>query len=193
MANYYTRTGFGQVEPNHLSAQRTAQIYAQYPAAANIEILENGQFVKYDAATQECNFSGIGEWMMVFNEVKLYDTWRESYKDFAMQKVNYTPGSNDITHNSLGPFKGQMTPRVIKTNVGDIWTTNALVAGNTSGKAVFTSETIDWDTLKAGDTFVIDASNGFLKPGTSDEFMVQVVKVYTMADGQQAVKVMRVK
>ena len=39
MANY-TRTGFGQVEPNHLSAQRTAQIYAQLPAAADIEILE---------------------------------------------------------------------------------------------------------------------------------------------------------
>ena len=26
------RIGFGQVEPNHLSAQRTAQIYAQLPA-----------------------------------------------------------------------------------------------------------------------------------------------------------------
>ena len=39
--------GYGQVEPNHLSAQRTAQIYAQLPAAANIDVLisqvqENG-------------------------------------------------------------------------------------------------------------------------------------------------------
>ena len=42
------RIGFGQVEPNHLSAQRTAQIYAQLPAhtktaektADTIEILE---------------------------------------------------------------------------------------------------------------------------------------------------------
>ena len=44
------RIGFGQVEPNHLSAQRTAQIYAQLPAKSDIDILENGQYVKYDYA-----------------------------------------------------------------------------------------------------------------------------------------------
>ena len=44
----YVEFGYGQVEPNHLSAQRTGQIYAQLPAAANIDVLQNGQFVKYD-------------------------------------------------------------------------------------------------------------------------------------------------
>ena len=44
------RKGFGQVEPNHLSAQRTGQIYAQLPADEAMEILENGQYVKYDYA-----------------------------------------------------------------------------------------------------------------------------------------------
>ena len=57
------RIGFGQVEPNHLSAQRTAQIYAQLPAADDIEVLENGQYVKYDYANGEVNFTGAGEWM----------------------------------------------------------------------------------------------------------------------------------
>ena len=115
------RIGFGQVEPNHLSAQRTSQIYAQLPAASSINVLENGQYVKYDYANGEVNFTGKGEWMMVFNEVKLYDDrWRETYKDFAMIKENYTEGSNTITHDGLGPFKGQMTPREIKTNIGDI-------------------------------------------------------------------------
>lgn len=189
------RIGFGQVEPNHLSAQRTAQIYAQLPAADSINILENGQFVKYDYANSnggECNFTGKGEWMMVFNEVKLYDDfWRESYKDFAMKKENYTPGSNDITHNSLGPLRGQMVPRVIKINVGDIWTTNALSKGNTSGKAEIDTG-IEADGL-LGETLKIDGSTGFLVKGTDDNFEVQVVKVYTMADGQQAVKVMRIK
>ena len=189
MANY-TRTGFGQVEPNHLSAQRTAQIYAQLPAAASIDILENGQFVKYDYANKECNFSGKGQWMMVFNEVKLYDEWRESYKDFAMVKENYTPGSDDITHNGLGPLKGQMVPRVIKINVGDIWTTNTLFAGNTSGKAVVTQE-VDLSTL-VGQSLKVNGE-GFLEQGTDDEFELQVVKAYTMADGQPAVKVMRIK
>ena len=189
MANY-TRTGFGQVEPNHLSAQRTAQIYAQLPAAADIEILENGQFVKYDYANNECNFTGEGEWMMVFNEVKLYDDfWRESYKDFAMKKENYTPGSNDITHNSLGPFKGQMVPRVIKTNVGDIYTTNCLFQGNTSGKAVVTETMPEVGNLM-GPT---EASNGFLVKDGNEGVQFQVVKVYTMADGQPAVKLMRIK
>ncbi len=32
-----TRIGYGQVEPNHLSAQRTAQIYAQLPANKSVE------------------------------------------------------------------------------------------------------------------------------------------------------------
>ena len=35
------------------------------------------------------DLEGKGEWMLVFNEVKLYDTARETYKDFAMKKVDY--------------------------------------------------------------------------------------------------------
>lgn len=186
------RVGFGQVEPNHLSAQRTAQIYAQLPAKDDIDILENGQYVKYDYAKGVVDFDGPGEWMMVFNEVKLYDDrWRESYKDFAMIKEHYTPGS-DITHEGIGPFKGQMTPRVIKTNVGDIYTTNAVGAGNTSGKAEYAG--IDLDL---GDKLVVNATDGFLKKADGDvanvDMVWQVVKVYTMPDGQPAVKVMRIK
>ena len=63
-----SRKGFGQVEPNHLSAQRTGQIYAQLPAAADYNVLENGQFVKYDYANGEVNKTGAGEWMLVLND-----------------------------------------------------------------------------------------------------------------------------
>ena len=120
------RKGFGQVEPNHLSAQKTGRIWAQLPAdnavfgtgstpAAQAEtaILENGQFVKYDYATNKVNLSGDGAWVMVFNEVKLYDE-RDSYKDFAMIKKNYVGG--------------EIYPRLFKTNVGDIYTTNCVGA-----------------------------------------------------------------
>lgn len=184
-----SRKGFGQVEPNHLSAQRTAQIYAQLPAEDSIEILENGQFVKYDYAKGVVDFTGEGEWMMVFNEVKLYDDrWRESYKDFAMIKSNYTPGS-DITHEGIGPFKGQMTPRVIKTNIGDIYTTNAVGAGNTDGKADYAGI-----ALEVGDVVgPTQASNGFPVKDGDEGVQFQVVKVYTMPDGQPAVKLMRIK
>ena len=179
------RIGFGQVEPNHLSAQRTSQIYAQLPANAEITQLENGQFVKYDYANGEVNFSGKGEWMLVFNEVKLYDGWRESYKDFAMLVDNYTPGSN-ITHDGLGPFKGQMVPRVFKTNIGDIYTTNCLEKAGAKGV-----ETTMTD-VEVGDVLKINA-DGFLAANGTSDMEFEVVKVYTMPDGQDGVKVMRIK
>lgn len=84
----YVEMGYAQLEPNHLSAQRNGQIYAQLPAAASIDVLEQGQFVKYDYAEGEVNFTGAGEWMLVYNEIKLY---REHQLDceFAMVKGNY--------------------------------------------------------------------------------------------------------
>lgn len=84
----YVEVGYAQVEPNHLSAQRTGQIYAQLPADSAIEVLEQGQFVKYDYANGLVNFTGEGEWMLVYNETKLY---REHQWDceFAMLKDNY--------------------------------------------------------------------------------------------------------
>lgn len=188
------RVGYGQVEPNHLSAQRTGQIYAQLPAKNDINLLENGQFVKYNYADGVVDFEGEGEWMLVLNEVKLYDApWRESYKDFAMIKDNYTPGSDSITHDGLGPFKGQMVPRLFKTNIGDIFTTNCLEKANTSGKAEVTST-----DLVVGDVVAPTKTNGYLKKSdsgtTTDDTVMkwQVVKLTTMPDGQAAVKLMRI-
>lgn len=167
------RLGFGQVEPNHLSAQRTGQIYAQLPAASNIKVLENGEFVKYDYANNEVNKNGeYGEWMLVFNEVKLYDGYRETYKDFA-QKV---ADSSD----------GKIYPRVFKTNVGDIYTTNMLEKASASRDA----ET-ELEELAAGDVLGINA-NGYLKKDENSDIKFKVVKVYTMADGQDAVKIQRI-
>lgn len=188
------RVGFGQVEANHLSAQRTGQIYAQLPAKNDINLLENGQFVKYNYADGVVDFEGEGEWMLVYNEVKLYDApWRESYKDFAMIKDNYTPGSDSITHDGLGPFKGQMTPRLFKTNIGDIFTTNCLEKANTSGKAE-----VALTDLTVGDVVAPTKTNGYLKKSdsgtTTDDTVMkwQVVKLTTMPDGQAAVKLMRI-
>mgnify|MGYP003292595007 CR=1 FL=1 len=164
MALTIKRNGFGQVEPNHLSAQRTGQIYAQLPANKDIEVLENGMFAKYDYAKNEVNFDGEGEFMLVLNEVKLYDTLRETYKDFAMEKKNY--------------LNGEMVPRLFKTNVGDIFTTNMIA-----------EESVDVETK------LTPNANGILSTeGAADAEMIwKVVKVYTLADGQDAVKVQRIK
>ena len=161
----FKKVGYGQVEPNHLSAQRTAQIYAQLPADSSIAVLENGQYVKYDYKEGKCDFSGAGEWMMVFNEVKLYDDrWRESYKDFAMKKENYTDE--------------EMTPRVIKTNIGDIYTTNCVKDGDINVG----------DILTPGATGILEVK----AVPTATDMQWQVVKIYTLADGQPAVKIMRI-
>ena len=161
------KQGFGQLEPNHLSAQRNGQIYAQLPCESSIEVLQNAQFVKYDYAKGKVSFTGAGEWMLVFNEVKLYDP-RHSYKDFALQKKNCVGG--------------EMVPRVMKTMVGDIFTTNLVDAKEKD------------TTLAVGDKLVVGESTGILEysaaPGAG--MVWQVAKVYTMADGQPAVKIQRI-
>lgn len=160
-ANFVER-GYGQVEPNHLSAQRTGQIYAQLPAVADITVLENGQFVKYNPKAGVVDFAGAGEWMLVFNEVKVYED-HEGDQDFAMVKDAY-----------LG---GTIVPRVFKTNVGDMYTTNCV---NLEGEP------------SLGDVLTPDATNGILKVGTGD-MEWEIVKIYTLPDRQKAVKVMRIK
>lgn len=188
------RRGYGIVEPNHLSAQRTGQIYAQLPAKDDITLLENGQFVKYNYADGVVDFEGEGEWMLVFNEIKLYNGLRDNLKDFAMIKDNYTPGSDTITHQGLGPFKGQMVPRVFKTNIGDIFTTNTFDLAAT-GKDAVTS----MGELAVGDIVAPIKTTGYLTKDsdsgvTADSAAMkwQVVKVYTMPDGQPGVKLMRI-
>ena len=264
----YPEVGFGQVEPNHLSAQYTGQIYAQLPADPSIEVLEQGQFVKYDYAKGLVNFEGAGEWMLVYNEIKLYRDFQRDC-EFAMLKGNYQArvyspldgevaqevygptrflqGKREAYNNATGAFEPlsgvelvyneeakkwevagsenpapdysvaskvydyyemddvnnpeitdevskrlfmklrdykekmmpadtTMVPRVFKTNVGDIMTTNMINA--------------DRDTLKVGDVLtpgakgILEVAEGAMK--------WQVVKVYTMPDHQKGVKIMRI-
>ena len=213
----FVERGYGQVEPNHLSAQRTGQIYAQLPAAADIEMLENGQFVKYDYAKGLVNFEGEGEWMLVYNEVKVYRDFLGD-QDFAMIRDNYnarvyspidgeklvegqsrfygegedresiiTPADPYELNYTMDPFKlsryeapkmmpekTKMVPRVFKTNVGDIYTTNCVNA----------------DALAVGDVLTPGA-DGYLAVGEG-AMKWQVVKVYDLADRQRAVKLMRI-
>ena len=220
----YVDYGYAQVEPNLLSAQRTGQIYAQLPANAEIDVLENGQFVKYDYANGEVNFTGAGEWMLVFNEIKLYRDGQDDC-EFAMVKGNYkarvySPSTGDLaevkdeegnymyardyrdivapadpysldavadpfriyTQNevALMPEGTTMVPRVLKTNIGDIYTTNAIALNSVEVEDVLTPST------KEGE-------KGFLTTAGEDATMKwQVVKVYTMPDGQKGAKIMRI-
>lgn len=187
------RKGYGQVEPNHLSGIVTGQIYAQLPAKANtaasgqpsnaITQLEQGQFAKYDYAAGEVNFTGDGEFMLVYNEEKLYDERKQHHKDFVYKVEDFTDG--------------KIYPRLIRTYVGDIMTTNTFEA-NTSDTAETTGVTINEGNYLAPGT------TGFLEVITSSGSAAsslsgvtgmawKVVKIYTMPDGQQGVKIQRVQ
>lgn len=170
--------GYAQVEPNHLSAQRTGAIYAQLPCKSDIEVLENGQFVKYDYPEGVVDFTGKGEWMLVFNEVKVYHD-RDTDADFAMKKSNYIARVYGAD-NSFMPENTNMVPRVFKTEIGDIFTTNAV-----QNKI---------EELKKGDTLTV-GEDGFLKKteGASEGMIWQVAKIYNLGDLQPAVKVQRIQ
>ena len=235
----FVEFGYGQLEPNHLSAQRTGQIYAQLPANKAIKVLEQGQFVKSDYAAEnggEVNFTGLGEWMLVYNEVKLYRD-EQVECEFALVADNfnarlYSPldweqpqnydkqsryyngvdadGNDSITlgdktykfddvtagpdyyemNQTEDPFHfisepkarkmstetSSMIPRVYKTNVGDIITTN----------------TIAETELALGDILSPRAADGLLSKSGDESMKWQVVRVYTMPDHQKGVKLMRI-
>lgn len=218
--------GYGQVEPNHLSAQATKEVYAQLPAKKEIQILENGQFAKYDYAKEVVDFDGPGEWLLVWNEIKLY---RDNQMDceFAMirddyQARVYSPADSenakqpyqaryyngidaeknpidDVTaapdmyelhynenpfvnlgkyHEKMMPEAGSsMVPRLMKTHIGDIFTTNMIAD----------------EDVSVEDRLSPRAADGILSKSGDGSIVWQVVKVYTMPDGQPGVKLMRIK
>ena len=333
----YVEFGYGQVEPNHLSAQRTGQIYAQLPAAPAIDILEQGQFVKYDYAADVAgqngigngiglvDFTGEGEWMLVYNEIKLYRDHPDGTKqwdcEFAMLKDDYqariyspydyenaeleykdwhrlngvdekgntglpvkqyvsldiegqtvtingtryavteatipaqgTEGEDDykpaytakvfsygnkqyeldengtskeqveVTYpyddvtkdvediyewgwtndpwRRLGIYRERkmptgtsMVPRVFKTNVGDIFTTNMIQLAKNANTGEFTETLSVGDKLYVGDKGILcktKKTTANANGAVSGDMVWQVVKVYTMPDNQRGIKVMRI-
>lgn len=195
MATAIDRIGYGQVEPNHLSAQKTGQIYAQLPAMSDattaITHLEQGQFLKYNYAAGRASLDGDGEWMLVYCEEKLYDPRRQMHKDFCLDVAT----TRTFAGRSIGGFGEQeyIYPRLLKTNIGDIYTTNTF-----AGPAAGPDAAVTGLSLTAGTDYLeVDSTTGYLKKaaslanGTAPVF--QVVKEYTMPDGQPGVKIMRVK
>ena len=205
----FTRNGYGQVEPNQLSAQKTGQIYASLPLASDVDILQNGEFMYYDYKSGTVTANGKGEPMLVFNEVKLYEPfWQTSYKDFAMIRVgdNYvtsrlaTAGYGDgaetegvaSAHSDwqAGYRMDGIAPRLFKTNVGDIFTTNMVETGDEitySQGDTLKLKKVAKAADKTGNTLVLS------KTGDIDALEFVVAKVYTMPDGQQGLKLQRIK
>ena len=112
--------------------------------------------------------------MLVYCEEKLYDERQQHHKDFVLKASDFSDG--------------EIYPRLLKTNVGDIYTTNTFGA-NTSNTAKVNGISVD-----VGNYLTV-GNDGFLALGTSASAapLFQVVKVYTMPDDQPGVKIQRVK
>lgn len=202
-----TRKGYGQVERQHMAAPHNGQIYAQLPAldaSGNpITQLENGQFLKYDYAHGKATTSGDIEWFLVYNEEKLYDERRQNHKDFAMK--------------ASAMSDGKIYPRLLRTFVGDIFTTNTFRTAETgSGDSAVPAATVSGPDQEitipdlAEASYVVIDNDGWLvgtnsKPNTGIVFQVVphftqmnlgagVTKPeYTLPDGQWAVKLQRIQ
>ena len=145
---------------------------------------------------------------LVYQEIKIYEDWL-SYKDFAMIRVgdNYVTNNPAIgrltSANTDGTVYGDgaetegasidhsdyqagyrmdgIAPRLVKTNVGDVYTTNMVdEEGTYTVGTVLTLKKTDRNTL-------VLSPNGDI---TSVKFIV--VKDYTMPDGQRGLKLQRI-
>ena len=210
----FKRIGYGQVEPNQLSGIKTGQIFASLPLAKNVNVIQNGEFMYYDYVSGTVSAedsTSVAEPMLVYNEIKIYEPWL-SYKDFAMIRVgdNYVTSNAAVgrvtsanvdgtvygdgattegaeinpAHTEYGYRMDGIAPRLIKTNVGDIFTTNMVATGDN-----VTYSKGDILKLKKTDRNTLELD----KEGNIDTVAFAVVKVYTMPDGQPGLKVQRVK
>lgn len=249
----FKRIGFGQVEPNQLSAIKTGQIYASLPLDPTVDVLENGQFMYYNYARKMVTADGstgdggnaapMAEPYLVYNEIKIYEDWL-SYKDFAMIRVgdNYvtnnpmvgrlTSQNTDIDANkpygtiygggadTIGAPVGTPTsfgeitiipaypgatvghteypyrmdgiaPRLLKTNIGDIFTTNTLKEQETEYEEgdIVTPKPLQYPIDAQTPKYTVLEFDKATKETT---MLFVIVKKYTMPDGQRGYKVQRI-
>lgn len=224
----FKRIGFGQVEPNQLSAQKTGQIYASLPLDENVKVLQNGEFMYYDYSTGKVTAEpGVEgqEPMLVFNEIKIYDN-RFNLKDFAIIRTGkdsyvtnpsviglsyqenygwtadqetYGDGSNNVKvdpnpkHSSYqdGYSLDGIAPRLFKTNIGDVYTTNMVITSTPEQDVTYNVK----DILTLKKVTKADGTKTLVlaKDGEINTIKFVVAKVYTMPDGQQGLKIQRIQ
>lgn len=194
-----SKNGYGQVEPNHLAAQRTGQIYAQLGVSSAAlttasNIIQNGMFMDYNYASASVDTPVVGGsalTMLVMNEVRLYADFLTP-KDYAMiasgtSNVNIGLAPEAVT-TTAGTTSTTTTvyPRLYKIQVGDIITTNLVAAEGTGSFGDYT----------VGDQLIVHPHGGgmlVLSTSTTATVAFKVVSKTTTPDLQNALKLQCVK
>lgn len=163
--------------------------------------------------------------MIVLNEIKIYEDYLAN-KDFAMIRVgdNYTTNPAAIGRITTAPVDGKSTyqdgsltvgvnadpahteygyrmdgiaPRLCKTNIGDIYTTNMVYAeSDYELGTILGLKKVDTVVTPVGATATVTQSTLQLCPEADADYKMikfQVVKDYTMPDGQRGLKVQRIQ
>ena len=197
------RIGYGQVERQHMAAPHNGQIYAQLPAldadGKPITQLENGQFLKYDYANGKAwvgTASDGKEWFLVYNEEKLYDERYQNHRHFAMKASDMSDGT--------------IYPRLLRTFVGDIFTTNTFkgpkgTVKDKEGKIDDIPDLAIGDYVTIGNDGWLTGAGKTMPTGTGIVFQVvphftqmnlptgTTAPDYTLPDKQWAVKLQRIR
>lgn len=177
----FAKKGYGQVEPNRLSAQKGGLIPSQLPYGVLDDsdnyiagsTLENGHFCVYNEAigwAVDANTSSdvADSIMLVFCEEKRYDerdASRSTFKLDASKAIN-----------------GKIYPRLLPMQVGDAYTTNYLDISSYTG-----------DNIVKQYLTIVDGIPKWVLSKPNTGFTLQVVKNTTLPDGQVGFKLMRVQ
>lgn len=163
------KIGYGQVEPNRLSAQQTKSVFGQLPLAAAVAVAENGMALVYDEVAKEVRFPKAGEIAQLhMSEIILNDDRLQADSDFAV--INSAATKMQVAMSGY--------PRLYGLSVGDKFTTNVYEAASES-------------TVVAAGTLYTAGTNGYWVPlaeGAQTGIVLSVVKETTMPDGQKALQ-----
>lgn len=166
MAITIVREGYGFVEPNFLSAPRNGQVRADLPVGkAAAETISNS----VDKALMNGMFVKRDA---VKGEVNF--TGKGAWWLVFNEEKLYDENKQMHRHFAMKAednYDGKMVPRIFFPAIGDTFTTNTFAANT---------------VLEVGD-YVVPGVNGILAKTDSESFL-QVVKCYTMPDGQPGVK-----
>ncbi len=167
------RDKYGIVEFNHLASQRTGQIHAQLPATSTEfsgadEMVENGMLLVYDRVGGEI----LKPTDITTDIVLLHKSAEKEYNE-------QTPGLKNF---ALAP-DSKVYPRLYRLEENDVYTTNCIDPSA---------------NVAAGDILVPSTTGVMTKAtnqATGDDARVQlrVIKLFTVPDGQAAVKVEVIK
>lgn len=201
MANLLTKVGYGQVEPNRIQGMLQGRVLADVavkPAdfATLGKGVQNGIVLAWhpgvsgDVASNlkdgELTIpkSGDAIYYLIYTDVSLHSEFL-SNKDFVLttepnsilmgREAMYNPHNNPTEE-----AKETVVPRGIGLTLGDVFTTNMI-------------ETNDGNLPDVDTTLKLNANGVLSTAGTIEGLEAKVVQKTTMADGQQAVKLVITK